>query len=51
MQLPPSLAQMLTNLNLPPYPSVTGMPQPITARSLASFRGRPGMGLASANEP
>ena len=39
MQLSPSLAQTLTNLNLPPYPTVTGLPQPITARSLASFAG------------
>ena len=39
MQLSPSLAQALTSLNLPPYPSVTGLPQPITARSLAAFAG------------
>jgi hypothetical protein len=39
MQLSTSLAQTLTNLNLPPYPSVTGLPQPITLRSLASFAG------------
>jgi hypothetical protein len=39
MQISPSLAQTLTNLNLPPYPTVTGLPQPITARSLASFAG------------
>ncbi|MES2220174.1 MAG: hypothetical protein V4587_04325 [Acidobacteriota bacterium] len=39
MQISPSLAQALTNLNLPPYPTVTGLPQPITARSLASFAG------------
>lgn len=39
MQLSTSLAQTLTNLNLPPYPSVTGLPQPITVRSLASFAG------------
>ncbi|MHB1937921.1 MAG: hypothetical protein ACYCOR_15230 [Acidobacteriaceae bacterium] len=37
MQLSNSLAQTLTNLNLPPYPTVTGLPQPITLRSLASF--------------
>jgi hypothetical protein len=39
MQLSPALAQTLTNLNLPPYPTVTGLLQPITARSLASFAG------------
>ena len=39
MQISPSLAQTLTNLNLPPYPTVTGLPQPITVRSLASFAG------------
>ena len=39
MQLSPTLAQTLTNLNLPPYPTVTGLQQPITARSLASFAG------------
>ena len=39
MQLSPSLAQTLTNLNLPPYPTVTGLPQPITLLSLASFAG------------
>jgi hypothetical protein len=39
MQLSTSLAQTLTNLNLPPYPSVTGLPQPITLGSLASFAG------------
>jgi len=39
MQLSPSLAQTLTNLNLPPYPTVTGPPQAITLRSLASFAG------------
>jgi hypothetical protein len=39
MQISPSLAQTLTNLNLPPYPTVTGLPQPITMRSLASFAG------------
>jgi hypothetical protein len=39
MQISPSLAQTLTNLNLPPYPTVTGLPQPITLRSLASFAG------------
>src|SRR6185437_2951793 len=39
MQLSPSLAQTLTNINLPPYPTVTGLSQPITARSLASFAG------------
>jgi hypothetical protein len=39
MQISPSLAQTLTNLNLPPYPSVTGLPQPITLRSLALFVG------------
>ena len=39
MQLPTSLAQTLTNLNLPTYPSVTGLPQPITLRSLAAFAG------------
>jgi hypothetical protein len=39
MQVSPSLAQILTNLNLPPYPTVTGLPQPITWRSLASFAG------------
>ncbi len=39
MQLSTSLAQTLTNLNLPPYPTVTGLPQPITLRSLASFAG------------
>lgn len=39
MQISPSLAQTLTNLNLPPYPTVTGLHQPITARSLASFAG------------
>ena len=39
MQLSPSLTQTLTNLNLPPYPTVTGLPQPITARSLALFAG------------
>ena len=39
MQVSPSLAQILTNLNLPPYPTVTGLPQPITMRSLASFAG------------
>jgi hypothetical protein len=39
MQLSPSLAQTFTNLNLPPYPSVTGLPQPITFRSLALFAG------------
>jgi hypothetical protein len=39
MQISPSLAQTLTNLNLPPYPTVTGLPQPVTARSLASFAG------------
>jgi len=39
MQISPSLAQTLTNLNLPPYPTVTGLPQAITARSLASFAG------------
>jgi len=39
MQISPSLAQTLTNLNLPPYPSVTGLAQPITLRSLASFAG------------
>jgi hypothetical protein len=39
MQVSPSLAQILTNLNLPPYPTVTGLPQPITLRSLASFAG------------
>ena len=50
MQLSPSLTQTLTNLNLPPYPTVTGLPQPITARSLASVCGRPGLGLASAGE-
>ena len=39
MQLSPSLAQTLTNLNLPPYPTVTGLQQPVTMRSLASFAG------------
>lgn len=39
MQLSPSLVQTLTNINLPPYPTVTGLAQPITARSLASFAG------------
>ena len=39
MQLSPSLVQTLTNINLPPYPTVTGLPQPITARSVASFAG------------
>ena len=39
MQLPTSLAQTLTNITLPSYPSVTGLPQPITARSLAAFAG------------
>ena len=39
MQLSPSLTQTLTNLNLPPYPTVTGLPQPITVQSLASFVG------------
>jgi hypothetical protein len=39
MQLSTSLAQTLTNLNLPTYPTVTGLPQPITVRSLASFAG------------
>ena len=39
MQLSPTLAQTLTNLNLAPYPTVTGLLQPITTRSLASFAG------------
>ncbi|MGA8287329.1 MAG: hypothetical protein WB950_01410, partial [Acidobacteriaceae bacterium] len=39
MQLSPTLAQTLTNLNLAPYPTVTGLPQSITTRSLASFAG------------
>src|SRR5665213_187741 len=39
MQLLTPLAQTLTSLNLPPYPSVTGLPQPITIRSLAGFAG------------
>ncbi|HET9098747.1 MAG TPA: hypothetical protein VFN62_00020, partial [Acidobacteriaceae bacterium] len=39
MQLSPSLAQTIANLHLPPYPSVTGLPQPITLRSLALFAG------------
>jgi hypothetical protein len=39
VQLSPSLVQTLTSINLPPYPTVTGLPQPITARSLASFAG------------
>jgi hypothetical protein len=39
MQISPSLAQTLTNLNLPPYPSVTGLPQPVTWQSLAFFAG------------
>lgn len=39
MQLSPSLEQTLANLNLPPYPTVTGVPQPITVQSLASFAG------------
>lgn len=39
MQLSTSLAQTLTNLNPPPYPSVTGLPQPIALGSLASFAG------------
>lgn len=37
MQLPPSLVQMLMHFNLRPYPSVTGMLQPISVRSIASF--------------
>ncbi|HZC43313.1 MAG TPA: hypothetical protein VE195_04005, partial [Acidobacteriaceae bacterium] len=39
MQLSTSLAQTLANFNLPPYPTVTGLPQPITLRSLALFAG------------
>lgn len=39
MQLLAPLAQTLTSLQLPPYPSVTGLPQPITIRSLAAFFG------------
>ena len=50
MQLPPSLAQTLTNLNLPPYPTVTGLLQPITRRSMASFCRRPGLGVASVSQ-
>jgi hypothetical protein len=39
MQISPSVVQTFANLNLPTYPSVTGLPQPITLRSLASFGG------------
>lgn len=37
MQLSPSLVQMLTHFNLRPYASVTGLMQPVTARSIAWF--------------
>jgi hypothetical protein len=37
MQLPTSLVQTLMNFDLQPYDTVTGVVQPITVRSIASF--------------
>ncbi len=39
MTLPASLVQTLNDFHLQPYPSFTGLPQPITARSVAAFAG------------